>query len=212
MKITVEFVRAEQHWDPDSGAQQNFLVFSFADREHRIECSEEDIVEAIRASRAAPASASSGVSGLDAHASALGRVTDDDEWGGEPEDEYGDFAAEELEREFGGDAPVVNNPPVSFAAVEPPRPRPTENAETLRRGMIEEGLANRARSGSSIKADKLARLREVAQRAPHSRVEKDEMGYPVVTGPVVARKSVGQPTIIRKETASEGDDDPFGQG
>jgi hypothetical protein len=207
MKITVDFVRAEQHWDPDSGAQQNFLVFYFAGKEHRIECDEEDVVGAIRSSRTAAPVAS----GLDAHANALGRVTED-EWGAGVEDEQGDFAAEELEREFGGDASVVNNPPMTFAAAEPLMPRPTENAEALRRGMIEEGMASRARSGSSIKADKLARLRQVAQRAPHNRVEKDEMGYPIVAGPAVAKKSAGQATIVRKEIASGGDDDPFGQG
>lgn len=206
MKITVDFVRAEQHWDPDTGAQHNFLVFSFAGKEHRIECEEEDIVGAVKASRSEP----SAVSGLDAHASALSRVSEEG-WDGSVEDEQGDFAAEELEREFGGDVPVVNNPPVAFAAIEPPKPRPTENAEALRRGMIEESLASRGRSGSSIKAEKLARLRQVAQRAPHTRVDKDDMGYPVVAGPAVVRKP-GQATIVRKEIASGGDDDPFGQG
>lgn len=206
MKITVDFVRAEQHWDPDSGNQQNFLVFSFAGKEHRIECEEADIVGAVKASR----STSPAANGLDAHASALGRVSDD-EWDGDAEDEQGDLAAEELEREFGGDTPV-NNPPVTFAAVEPPKPRPTENGETIRRGLIEEGMAGRPRTASSIKADKLARLREVAQRAPHARVEKDDMGYPVIAGPAVPRRTAGQATIVRKEIAPGGDDDPFGQG
>ena len=205
MKITVEFVRAEQHWDPDTEEQQNFLVFSFAGKEHRIACAEDDIVNAVRSARAPSAS----TNGLDAHARALSRV-EEQSWEEDAEDEVGDVAAEELEREFGGDMPV-NNPPLTFIEPEPLKPRPTENGEQLRRGMIEQGMAARPRTASSIKADKLARLRQVAQRAPHSRVEKDEMGYPVVAGGGPPR-TAAQPTIVRKEIPLGGDDDPFGQG
>lgn len=204
MKISVEFVRAEQHWAPDTEEQQNFLVFSFAGKEHRIPCNEDDIVNAVRSARGP----STPTSGLDAHARALSRV-EEPSWEEDVEDEVGDVAAEELEREFGGDMPV-NNPPLAFIEPEPLRSRPTENGEQLRRGMIEQGMAARPRTAASIKADKLARLRQVAQRAPHSRVEKDEMGNPVVVGG--AARPAGQPTIVRKEIPIGGDDDPFGQG
>jgi hypothetical protein len=205
MKITVEFVRAEQHWDPDTEDQQNFLVFSFAGKEHRIACNEDDIVNAVRSARGP----STPTSGLDAHARALSRV-EEPSWEEDAEDEVGDVAAEELEREFGGDVPV-NNPPLTFMEPEPLKPRPSENGEQLRRGMIEQGMAARPRTSSSIKADKLARLRQVAQRAPQARPEKDEMGYPVMAGGGQSRPA-GQPTIVRKEVPLGGDDDPFGQG
>jgi hypothetical protein len=207
MKITVDFIRAEQHWDPDTEEQRNFLVFSFAGKEHRIPCTEDDIVEAVRSAKS-PAPARGGI---DAHARALHRA-EEPSWSEEVEDEVGDVAAEELEREFGGDIPVVNNPPLTFVEPEPLRPRPTENGEQLRREMIEQGMGARPRTAASIKADKLARLRQVAQRAPHSRVEKDEMGYPVVTGGAAAPRPAAEPTVVRREIPSISDDDPFGQG
>ena len=205
MKITVEFVRAEQHWDPDTEEQQNFLVFSFAGKEHRIACTEDDIVNAVRSARA-PSTPSNG---LDAHARALSRV-EEESWDEAAEDEVGDVAAEELEREFGGDTPV-NNPPLTFIEPEPLKPRPTENGEQMRRALIEQGMNSRPRTAASVKADKLARLRQVAQRAPHSRVEKDEMGYPVVAGGAAPRPAA-QATIVRSPISPGEDDDPFGQG
>lgn len=205
MKITVDFIRAEQHWDPDTGEQCNFLVFSFAGKEHRVPCSEEDIVGAVRSAKAPAATPD----GIEAHAGALRRV-EDSSWSEEVEDEVGDVAAEELEREFGGDVPV-NNPPLTFVEPEPLKPRPTENAERLRRELIEQGMSVRPRTTASVKAEKLARLRQVAQRAPQNRVGQDEMGYPIVAAAAAPRTSA-QPSIVRKEIPAANDDDPFGQG
>lgn len=206
MKIIVDFVRAEQHWDPDSGVQQNYLVFAFGGREHRIPCEENDVVEAVKAARR-PARAEAP---SDPHAAALG-FTD------EPVAPPPELTPEQeqLEREFGGDVQPLANPPVLFEAVDGPRPDPTQNAELIRRGMIGEGMESRPRSRDKIKQEKLDRMRAVAQTAPHNRVAKDDMGYPIVPGAghvAVRSESAGAPTVVKRSMENKPDDDPFGQG
>ena len=222
MKILVDFVRAEQHWDPDTGDQQNYLIFGFGGVEHKIPVEEKDIVAAVKAAgRREP------TDGVDAHAAALARM-DREESGADPMrasrvamdremlDQMEDEAAEELEREFGGDVGddvPVTNPPVLFAAVDDPRPDPTQNAEHMRRSMIGAGMGDRPRTRDKIKQEKLDRMRATAQMAPQMRVEKDDMGYPVVQAPSARGPSVGAgATIERRPIANTGDDDPFGQG
>jgi hypothetical protein len=226
MKIVVEFVRAEQHWNPDTEAQVNYLVFAFGGREHKIACTEEDVIKAVRAAKGSqlitPQHETSSEEladpfadpGLDAHAAALGRMSDD-------EDPEADKAAAELEREFGGDfdedAPV-QNPPVMFEQVDAPKPRPTENSELIRKKLINQGLESRPRSRDKILSEKQARMRQIAQQAPYSRVAADESGNPITSaasaGAAGPGPTVGKPTIVRKPlaVAAAGDDDPVEQG
>ena len=242
MKIVVDFVRAEQHWNPDTEVQVNYLVFAFGGREHKIACTEEDIIKAVRAAKGSQHEQGSEESaadpfaaepGLDAHAAALGRVEEESPLADhirqqlkaaaaaeEDAEQSADAAAMELEREFGGDfsaddAPV-RNPPLTFEAVEQPKPRPTENAEKLRKNLIEQGLIGRPRTKAKIVAEKQERMRQIAQRAPYSRIAADEAGNPLAGAAPEARSApgptAGQPTVVRKPqaTVAVGDDDDDG--
>lgn len=245
MKIVVDFVRAEQHWNPDTEAQVNYLVlvFAFGGREHKIVCTEEDVIKAVRAAKGSQlitpqheqsseelADPFAAEPGLDAHAAALGRVEEESPLAAhirtqlkaaaaaeEDEERNADAAAMELEREFGGDFSVddapVKNPPLTFEAVEQPKPRPTENAEKLRKNLIEQGLIGRPRTKAKIVAEKQERMRQIAQRAPYSRIAADEAGNPIAGAAPEARSApgptAGQPTVVRKPqaTVAVGDDD-----
>jgi hypothetical protein len=193
MRIIVDFVRAEQHWVPDTGVQQNFLVFSFAGMEHRLPCEEADIIRAIREASSptgepvdvqpadddpTPDDWRDEADGLDVHAGALHRM----------DDASGDLV-------FGGD---VN--PTALASLQeapaPVAPRPTQDPVLLRKAMINETMSHRPRSrGQILEAKK--QMREAARRAPGS------------------RPGAGRPQPVLQETQrnqAAGDDDLFSQG
>ena len=206
MKILVDFVRAEQHWDPDTEEQQNFLVFGFGGAEHRIPCEEGDIVKAIRESKGSRASAgvplptSSVVPPLDP---SFQRIESDEEGYVGPSDD-------DL---MGGDEDKpVQNPPLTFEATvqdEPPEPREKTSTQQ-RQELIREGLASRPRSTEKIRQAKMDRLREVARKAPQRTVAADEMGNPDV--PNDQQLQGPMPTVTRVKRQETRDDDPFSQG
>lgn len=196
MKIAVDFIRAEQHWRPDTGEQQNYLVFGFAHKEHRIPCSESDIIEAVRASQDFAARTEDTQALFE---ESLRNAVEEDR----------KENPEIYEQEFGGDfepkkasTPVVN-PPVMFAPVQQPKVEPGKTNEQLRLEAIAASMGDRPRTRATIKADKLARMREKAKAPPAGRVALDEMGNP--SGPGVG-------AVPPPAERSNDDDDLFPQG
>ncbi|MEI6358070.1 MAG: hypothetical protein WCP53_13375 [Verrucomicrobiota bacterium] len=215
MKIIVEFERAEQHWSPDTGEQLNYLVFSFAGKEHRVECDEQDIIAAVRSAKGtAEEDLAVEPGGLEAHAAALGRVEEDY---AEPYDEDGaedpiSPEQDELEREFGGDlSSVPTHSPFANVAEDPdevepaPRRAPPLAADAQRRQNIAATLAARPRSREKLAQEKVERLRAAARAPMRRSVEADEAGNPVVQQ---------RPRQAHQEAPSRSsdDDDAFGQG
>lgn len=198
MKIIVEFLRAEQHWLPDTGDQQNYLVFGFGGREHRIPCKEQDIIQAIREAQS--------VAGTVMHPADTRPAPSFT-----PEEDADGSAPDELEQEMlGSDEDVVTNPPVIFEnPVVPPVVKPKSSVEQRVEG-INELLASRPRSRQSIKEAKLARMKEVAKRAPVRTTSADEMGNPNV--PESQQLSGPMPTVRSVERVEAPDDDQFEQG
>lgn len=198
MKIIVEFLRAEQHWLPDTGDQQNYLVFGFGGREHRILCKEQDIIQAIREAQS--------VAGTVMHPADTRPAPSFT-----PEEDADPSAPDELEQEMlGSDEDVVTNPPVIFEnPVVPPVVKPKSSVEQRVEG-INELLASRPRSRQSIKEAKLARMKEVAKRAPVRTTSADEMGNPSV--PESQQLTGPMPTVRRVERVETPDDDQFEQG
>lgn len=196
MKILVEFVRAEQHWVPDTGEQQNYLVFSFGGREHKILCTEADIIQSIR----------------EAQGVAVTPQPIRVEPSFVPQDEESEYAGpdeleEELER---GDEPVAN-PPVLFEnpADAAPQEKPKSSVDQ-RKDLIAQSLESRPRTKEKILAEKEARKREIAKRAPVRSLPHDAVGNPV--GPSVQPVSGPAPTVRRVERPETKDDDQFQQG
>lgn len=191
MRILVEFLRAEQHWIPDTGSQQNFLVFGFGGMEHKVACEESDIILAIR------------------EAQALGVATAQPEAGFVAE---GDESSDELDEELLAEGPpVAVQPPVLFEnPPEPVRPTPPKSSEGLRKELIAKGLEARPRTQAKIAEEKEMRRREIARRAPVRTLSTDEMGNPVV--PLEHQVSGPAPTIRHIERPEAVDDDPFRQG
>lgn len=191
MKILVDFIRAEQHWLPDTEEQQNYLVFGFGGLEHRIPCEEDDIVRAVREAR--------------------GAAQTEPEKEPEPVPSPARFSRPSStveEMEFGGDVEPVVNPPVIFEKMAAPEIKdPTQNSEELRRALINQLMESRPRSKASLKAEKLARMRAVAATAPKTRVGIDEAGNP--EGPGVQPAA---PVQRKTSVIDAADDDPFAQG
>jgi hypothetical protein len=203
MKIIVEFIRAEQHWNPDTGAQQNFLVFGFAGREHKIPCEEQDIIQAIRS---AP------------HGTRAAAPADEDEHAGafavSPNPEYSEGEGpDELEQEMLGgldENQALSNPPVTFEnPVETAAERPKSDVDQ-RKEMIEQGLASRPRSRASILKEKNDRMRAVAKLAPMRTIAAGEGGNPDV--PESQQLAGPVPTVKRVKRPETKDDDRFEQG
>jgi hypothetical protein len=197
MKILVEFIRAEQHWMPDTGSQQNYLVFGFGGQEHRVLCEEADIINAIREAQAlgvtpGPTTRAVNVSGA---------PSDDEE--------------DDLEHEmFSGPEDVAVNPPVMFENptedVVASRPNQQQSSESLRKELIAKGLDARPRTKAKIAEEKEARRREIARRAPMRTLEVDDVGNPVV--PANHQVNGPAPTVRMLERPEIQDDDPFRQG
>lgn len=192
MRILVEFLRAEQHWIPDTGSQQNFLIFGFGGLEHRVPCEESDIILAIR------------------EAQALGIATSEPaESTFVAEDEQGE---DELEQEMlSEEEPVAARPPVLFEnPPDDPRLAPQKSSEGLRKELIAKGLEARPRSKTKIVEEKDARRREIARRAPVRTVAMDEFGNPMV--PMEHQVTGPAPTVKHITRPQAADDDPFRQG
>ncbi len=219
MRIVVEFERAEQHWNPDTGAQLNYLVFSFGGKTHRIECEEQDIIAAVKESQGRTPVREP--DGLDAHAAALGRIDEEyaepyEEPVAQPLDDEGYTPEqEELEREFGGDlgdipahSPFANVAEDPDGAVAVVRPKPPLSADAQRRQNIAEMLSSRPRSREKLAQEKMERLRAAARAPMRRSVDVDEAGNPIVAPRPPT--SAGQPT--RGAPTDTGDDDAFGQG
>lgn len=221
MKIYVEFLRAEQHWSPDTGGQQNYLIFGFGGLEHRIPCEEDDIVEAIREAqnqkvgaevtfRNPPAPVSSGTFQQYPDGSTVSFTGVDGETDGTELDR--EFDTESTDQEAAPEAPVAVPPLTFHKSKEPERkPIPTQNAMEQRKEMINAGLSSRPRTTASIKAANLERARAVASRAPVvRRVAADDMGNPIV--PEAHQVSGPAPTVRVAKPREMSDDDAFGQG
>lgn len=198
MKIIVEFLRAEQHWLPDTGEQQNYLVFGFGGLEHRIPCEEADIIQSIREAQGV-AVAEAPSQPIRAQRSFV------------PEEELEDSMPDELEQEFERSNEPVANPPVMFENPEAAmRPAPPKSAVDERKDLIAKSLDGRPRTKEKILAEKEARKREIARRAPVRSVPQDEVGNPIV--PDAQRVAGPSPTIRRIGREETQDDDKFQQG
>lgn len=197
MKILVEFIRAEQHWVPDTGEQQNYLVFGFGGREHKIVCTEADIIQSIREAQGMAVTPSQPIR---TESSFVPQ-------GEEPEDTGPDELEQELER---GDEPVAN-PPVMFEnPAEAASPEKPKSSVDQRRDLIAQSLESRPRTKEKILAEKEARKREIAKRAPVRTLPYDAVGNPI--GPNVQPVAGPAPTVRRIERPETKDDDQFQQG
>lgn len=211
MKIIVDFLRAEQHWNPDTGDQQNFLIFGFAGREHKIPCEEQDIIQAIRSSPTQATKISTagpdGVSGAqEDEPTALAYSPLPEYLEGEEPDE--------LEQEMLGgldENRAISNPPVTFEnTVEAAAPEQPKSDVDQRKDLIAQGLASRPRSRASILKEKSDRMRAVAKLAPMRTIAAGEGGNPDV--PESQQVAGPAPTVQRMKRPEVKDDDQFEQG
>lgn len=227
MKIIVDFVRAEQHWDPDDGVQTNFLVFDFGGKRHRIPCEEADIINAVRESKGKQNTVveiEREPDGLEQHAAALGRVEDYTEpyESTEQQGQIEDVTPEPIEF----DHDVAHSLFVNIAEVTEEIPDREEaqqpkslSAEAQRKQDITKMLASRPRSRDKQTKEKLDRLRKAAAAPLQPHVEVDEAGNPIMRSKAVPRTiSIAQAAVektvdgVRDLGDLVSDDDAFGQG
>lgn len=207
MRLVIDFVSANQVWHADSGKQRNIAVLNIAGHIHEVECSAEQL-QAIIAAAAGQSTGSASVSAAIMEASLERELRTEDD---------GDEV-------FGGDVAV---PPAMFqaepstetsaetaiAAASPPPYAAPPSSGQQRETAIEQ---RRTQDPGAVRVTAKAVMRERAKAIPPRRVEKDEMGNPIVRPIAEGRSgSAGQPEVLRRapEAPVGGtDDDGFSQG
>jgi hypothetical protein len=227
--VAVDFVKAAQEWDPDTGNSSNYLVLRFAQTEFRVKVVEEEmahfIAAAMRHQTTPHVSDEDLVSGpREAPRTVMDAPLEEHLY---TDPRYAHYAKAEEEDEddgevvFGGDVPQVAAAPQmfetdDFADTEEAVPRVIERSSVQqRKDQIQQTLQNRAQVSES---DRLKVLRQKARQVPHRRVRSDENGYPdpddVRQVARATRRVIEQPEVQHTpvHTSIQGDDDGFEQG
>lgn len=206
MKITIDLKSVEQTWNPDTGEEMHFLVIELGGRQHRLRCTEEELVLAVGKAKDAAQRAEEPLPLDDSYdPSYEPNISPTDE-----ESPVGDGVLQGLVGRVDGQPSSVL--PELGPAVQEPRLSPLES----RRAQTAANTPSRPRTTHGIKEERKQRLREVARSAPHRRVAQDEMGNPITT-PSQQFQAPGPPPvdgfeIRRADSSARSDDDPFQQG
>jgi len=215
MKLMIDLVSANQIWKADTNTQHNVVVLSIAGVIKEIECTADELGAIIKMA----------VTGT--HPDPLQRpkvFAPQIEHGEDPLESMLAEGGEGSDEIFGGDVEnEVTEPPTMFqsepslaAAIEeasPPAPTPPKSGLAQRQELIKARVANDP--AATRLNEKLVR-RARAQQNPPRRVEKDDMGNPVVHAsarPITG--SAGAPEVVRRPPSNSvggTDDDGFSQG
>lgn len=208
MKITIDLKSVEQSWNPDTGEELHFLVIELGGRQHKLRCTEAELVLAVGKAKEAAQRIEEPLpldESYDQTYEPNVSVVDE-----EPP-ELGEGVLQGLVGRVDGESSSVL-PEAGPAAAQEPRKTPLE----LRRAQTAANTPSRPRTTHAIKEGRKQLLREVARSAPHRRVAQDEMGNPIV--PQGQQFQTPEPPppdgfeIRRADTAVRSDDDPFQQG
>lgn len=209
MKVVVDLVEVRQSWKPDTNTHHNTAVIIIGGKTIEVECTEDEVRTLVATTvRQAPTQV-------------------------QPEDdtdllEEEDTTASNGDEVFGGDFDGHTVPAPSLFqsepggvslddAVKPPpapaRPPPPKNPGQQREDLID---TRRQNDPSARRQETKTALRARAQQTPPRRVDKDEMGNPIVRPadrPILG--SAGAPEVIHHRQAPPvggTDDDGFAQG
>lgn len=216
MKIAVEFVRAGQEWDPNTGRSSNYLLLSFGGKQFRVECTETEMGDFITQAAGGAAVPEPEYAGPGDESFAFGEYGEDldDEPVDEvlydrdaaPRTEGGDFV-------FGGDLPEdtpVASPVLFDVGALPDnsetRPAPPLGSMQQRKANIETRLEQRP---IKLRKQRQDALRAKARQIPRRKHDADEAGNPVVPAQSMPMR---HPEHAPEATQSGGDDDLFAQG
>ncbi len=234
MKIAVDFVKAGQEWDPNTGNQRNYLLLAFGGKQFRVDVSEAEMERFISAAMNGrePSLASAYEHGADIQLdteSYIGPsdeqflVGEVDESDMEPVEEVvyqRDEVADDGDFVFGGDVERTVDPPALFNTDDLPDPqdnRPPAPLSPVQKRLEQIKAQQGNRPAQQRKEEKMRRR---AQQRPPRRVRTDEMGYPdpadveAVSRRIPRQQPQGGPEVRETHVPDplDGDEDGFEQG